>query len=468
MTDPTMGDRGEELTEETAYAGSHWLAQVDDFLRTKPSAEARDAAVRVTADVLAAVVAGSRFDAYHHTWSTVDLPEGDATVLGAGRTTEAVHAASLNGTAAIAQEIEEGHNTGGHVGAGIVAGAFASAEEYDVDGEMLVDAVAKSYELCTRLEYALFTLKARINEDSPWLIRNPHSTWTTVGPAVATALVAQPSGTHAMDALLLGANRSVVSMFDPYREGPPSRNLTAGASAATGVLVGKLATSGFRGSASTIQRIYEPFETIVEGGFTSRFDELGSRWTITEAYFKPYPSCRYTHPPLDALRDLDADVSPDEVAAIKVETYANAVDMDHRHPTTPTGAKFSIPYVLATYLHRGIPTFDDFSPEAIADPAVQATAECVTLCIDEDFQRRFPEDWGARVTVMYEDGRTESAERRYPRGDYRESIDDASFIDRLEATLDTGISASDSRSTAETLLDVHNRSAREVGDLLMG
>ena len=468
MTDPTMDDRGEEPPEETGIEGAHWLGLVDGFLRTTPSAEAREAASRVTADVLAAIVAGSRFDDYHRTWSTVELPDGDATVLGTDRTTEAVHAAVLNGTAAIAQESEEGHNTGGHVGAGIVAGAFASAEEYDVDGAVLVDAVAKSYELCTRLEHALFTLKARINDDSPWLIRDPHSTWTTVGPAVATALVAHPSGSSAMDAFLLGANRSVVSMFDPYREGPPSRNLTAGASAATGVLVGKLATSGFRGSASTIQRIYEPFETLVDGGFTARFDELGSRWTITEAYFKPYPSCRYTHPALDALRDLDAEVSPDEVTAIEVETFANAVDMDHRHPTTPTGAKFSIPYVLATYLHRGIPTFEDFSPEAIEDPAVQATADGITLRIDEDFERRFPEDWGARVHVVFADGRTESAARRYPRGDYRDPISDEAFIDRLEATLAVGLSATDHRSAAEALLDVNNRSARDVGDQLQG
>ena len=468
MTDPTMEDHDGEPTEDTGIDAAQWLEQVDDFLHTSPSGAAREAASRVTADVLAAIVAGSRFDDYQHTWSTVDLPEGEATVIGTDRTTEAVHAAALNGTAAIAQEIEEGHNTGGHVGAGIVTGAFASAEEYDVDGEVLVDAVAKTYELCTRLEYALFTLKARINEDSPWLIRNPHSTWTTVGPAVATALVKQPSGTHAMDAFLLGANRSVVSMFDPYREGPPSRNLTAGASAATGVLIGKLATSGFRGSASTIDRIYEPFETLVEGGFSAQFDDLGSRWTITEAYFKPYPSCRYTHPPLDALRDLDDDVSPDEVTAIEVDSYANAVDMDHQHPTTSTGAKFSIPYVLATYLHRGIPTFDDFSPEAIADTAVQATADSVTLRLDEEFQQRFPEDWGARVTVVFEDGRTESAERRYPRGDYREPIDDMAFIDRLENTIAVGSTASDHRSIAEALLDVRSRSARAVGKLLRG
>ncbi len=466
MTDPTMDNRDEVLDDAAGTSDARWQQLVDAFLQGTPPVEARKAATRVVADVIAAAVAGSQFDDYPPVWSTVNLPNGEATVLGTNRTTDAVHAAGLNGTAAIAQEIEEGHNTGGHVGAGIVTGAFASAEDYDVDGEVLIDAVAKSYELCTRIEHALFALKAHINEDSPWLLRNPHSTWTTVGPAVATSLVAHPSGTHAMDAFLLGANRSVVSMYDPYREGPPSRNLTAGASAATGVLIGKLASAGFAGSPSTIQRIYEPFETLVDGGFTERFDELGERWTVTEAYFKPYPSCRYTHPPLDALRDLGTGVNPEGITAIDVETFANAADMNHRHPTTPTGAKFSIPYVLATFLHRGVPTFDDFSPESIADPVVQETADCVSISIDDDFEQRFPADWGARVRIVYEDGRSESAERRFPRGDYREPFDDAAFLDRLETILAVGLSNPDTRTVADALLAIQDRPVRELGEQL--
>ncbi len=464
MSDPARSDREVDAGHE--LADHRWLRQIESFLQDSPTAAARDAGVSVIADVLAATVAGSRYDGYESVWSSAELPAGDATVLGTSRTTDAVHAAGLNGTAAIAQEIEEGHNTGGHVGAGIVSGGFAAAEAADADGADLVDAVVHAYELCTRLERALFVLKSMINEDTPWLIRNPHSTWTTVGPAVAASLARNPSGEHAMDAFLLGANRAVVSMYDPYREGPPSRNLTAGTSAATGVLVSTLAQAGMVGSPATIATIYEPFDSLLEDGFTATFDELGARWSITEAYFKPCPSCRYTHAPLDALRELDREVDPAEVDAIEVETYANGVDMGHRHPSTPTGAKFSIPYVLATYLHRGDPTFEHFEPAAIADTDVQATADRVSVEFDEAFERRFPEDWGARVTVAFDDGTQTSAERRYPRGDHRDPIDDAAFNQRLETTLAVGRPDGDVESMTDALLDINARAVRDVGAIL--
>jgi len=68
----------------------------------------------------------------------------EASILGTDRRVALPQAAMTNTAAAIAQEVEEGHNTGGHVGAGIVAGGLAAAEANDVDdGEAFVDA-------CTR------------------------------------------------------------------------------------------------------------------------------------------------------------------------------------------------------------------------------------------------------------------------------------------------------------------------------
>lgn len=463
--DLTPSMAGDRPMSNSTPSPDRWLDQIDSFVGSTPPDSARAAGARVVSDVLAATVAGSRFDGYLDTWSSIELPDGPSTVLGTARTTDAISAAGLNGTAAISQEIEEGHNTGGHVGAGIVVGGFAAAEAVDASGRDLVDAVTIAYEICTRLEHALFSLKAMINDESPWLIRNPHSTWTTVGPALAASLVIDPEGGSAMEAFLLGANRSVVSMYDPYREGPPDRNVTSGASAATGVFLSRLARAGLPGSPDTINTVYHPFEDILPDGFEASFDDLGARWSVTEAYFKPYPSCRYTHAPLDALCDIDVEIDPATVTAIEVATYANAVDMANKHPTTPTGAKFSIPYVLATYLHRGIPTFEDFLPESIADPAVQATADLVELSVDDDFERRFPEDWGARVCVTVGDGSTLTAERRFPRGDHREPIDDDAFADRLATILSVGL---DDRvdEAVTALLDIETDSAREVGSKL--
>jgi len=63
------------------------------------------------------------------------------------------------------------------------------------------------------------------------------------------------------------------------------------------------ALAGLEGSRAAIEEVYDPFEELLPDGFASQFETLGEEWAIAEHYFKPYPSCRYTHPPLDALRE---------------------------------------------------------------------------------------------------------------------------------------------------------------------
>jgi 2-methylcitrate dehydratase PrpD len=442
-----------------------WEASVFSFLEEPVPEAVMERGGTTVADVLASTVAGGATPPYDGTWAAMDLPDGPATVLGTARRTDPVQAATLNGAAAIVQEAEEGHNTGGHVGSGVVVGALAMAEAADADGETLVESVVRAYEVCARMEAAMFAMKDRINDAVPWLVRNPHATWTTVGPALAGALAAGAGGSAAREAFRLAANRAVVSMDDPYAAGPPSRNLTAGASAGVGVTMAQFARAGMPGSGDVVRSVYDPFDGDVGGGFTERFADLGARWAVTENYLKPYPSCRYTHPPLDALREL-GDVDPGRVERVVVDTYANAADMAHQHPETRTGAKFSIPYVLARYLVSGSVSLADFEPERVAEPAVQELAGRVAVCEDDGFEAAFPEDWGARVTVHLADGRSLAGERAYPRGDHRDSLDDETLAAKLDELLSLGLPDDRVAGARGALTDIRDRSARSVGAAL--
>jgi len=142
--------------------------------------------------------------------------------------------------------------------------------------------------------------------------------------------------------------------------------------------------------------VYDPFEALLPDGFARQFETLGKEWAIAEHYVKPYPSCRYTHPPLDALREaIDGQaVDPADVEAATVATFANATDMSHAEPETMTAGKFSAPYVLATYLCRGSVDLDHFTVEALADETVRSVAARVELCEDDAYETAFPESWG--------------------------------------------------------------------------
>ncbi|MEM4782692.1 MAG: MmgE/PrpD family protein [Halalkalicoccus sp.] len=454
------------MATDTPTPVREWEARVFDFLEAPIPEEVLERGEDTVADVLAATVAGSAAEPYVEVWEATDLPPGPATVVGTDRTTAPVQAATLNGTAAIVQEIEEGHNTGGHVGAGIVVGALAMAEQADADGETLVESCVRAYELCARLERAIFAMKARLNRAVPWLLRDPHSTWTTVGPAVAGALCADPDPAVAQNAFRLGANRAVISMDDPYEAGPPSRNVTAGTSAGVGVAMAQLAIAGLPGSGHAVAAVYDPFADLLPEGFGTLFDDLDEQWAISENYFKPYPSCRYTHAPVDALREIDREFRPEEIDRIVVETYANAADMAHTDPETLTSAKFSIPYVLARYLYSGDVALKHFSPEAIADESVQELANRVEVRAAEEFDNAFPEDWGARVTVALRDGDLVSAERAYPRGDYRDPILDDEFADRLESLLTYRLRDSNYERACDVVRSPSAFDACELGETL--
>lgn len=454
------------VTDTEPVPVAEWETRIFRFLDQPIPNPVLEHGEKTVADVLTAMVAGSAVKTYSQAWDDIDLPHGESSVVGTDRTTDPVQAATLNATAAIVQEIEEGHNTGGHVGAGIVAGALAMAEHTDASGETLVESCVRTYEVCTRLEEAIFTMKARINDAVPWLIRNPHSTWTTVGPAVAGVLCAGSDPQTVRETLRLAANRAVVSMHDPYEGGPPSRNLTAGASAGVGVMMAQMARAGVPGSASAMTAVYDPFEELLPKGFTQLFEDLGEEWAITKNYFKPYPSCRYTHAPLDAVRDLERDIEPEDIDCILVETYANAADMNHTRPETLTGAKFSIPYILARYFHSGEVELDHFSSDAIEDEDVQQLADKVEVRATDEFESVFPEYWGSRATMFPKDGGPVSAERAYPRGDYRDPIPDDEFDAKLASLLAYGLPVNSHDAAIEVIQSLSRRSAREIGDVL--
>lgn len=447
----------------TSEAVRQWEANLYEFLETPVPDSVLNAGCRVVMDVLAASVAGSTSSPQR---AAIDapLPEGESSVLGTTAQRHPTSSALLNTAAVMTAEIEEGHNKGGHVGASVVAGAIGAAEAADCTGRDFLEACIKSYELCVRLEYAIFAMKNQINDAIPWLLRDPHSTWTTVGPALTAAQCLGADSDGIRETFRTAANLAVVSMHDPYAEGAESRNFTAGYSAQAGVSAAYVAMAGIRGSATAIATVYDPFQLLLDTGeFDQLFAELGSVWEIERAYFKHTPSCRYTHPPLDALEELDPKtIDPLSIESIVVHTYANGADMAHSSPQTMTSAKFSIPYVLARRLVAGPLGLADFEPAAISDSQSQALADRVTVQQSTTFDEVFPDRWGARVEVTLDSGKTLSASREWPAGDYRDPMAESDLDSLCERLFSTALSPNRAAEAVETCRRLPDVTVRDV------
>jgi 2-methylcitrate dehydratase PrpD len=137
--------------------------------------------------------------------------------------------------------------------------------------------------------------------------------------------------------------------------------------------------------------------------------DLGSRWEILETgvSVKLYPSCAATHPPLDALFDLQRreGFTAADVEAIDVEVDSMTPRLlIHPSPATGLEAKFSMPFCAAAALVYGRLDIGTFDGEHIRNPEVQALLPRVTLRANTAFDAAAPLSQ-ARVTVRLSGGR---------------------------------------------------------------
>lgn len=413
-------------------------------------------AVWTVVDVVAAAAAASSWPELRTAAERFPLAPGTATLLGLGREASPPHAVLFNTTLAIAQEIEEGHNQGGHVGASVVTAALAAAEEAGAPGRQVVSSVWKAYEVTARVEAAFMSVRARLAQAAPWVMRNPHSTWAVLGAALAAALVRGLPAEALREVWRMGLNTAVINMWDPFADGPSARNFTAGLSAQTGVTIAQMAEAGVVGSEQACLRVLGAARDLVGEALEESFAGLGREPEILRNYFKFAPSCRHTHAPLDALASIRDRVDVDQIERIDVGTYSSAVPMSHQRAVNATSGKFSIPYCLAACLVLGRVDFDAFTPDRLASPAIAALAERVFVQADPEFDRRFPDRWGARVTVTHRDGRQVSAETDLPTGDWRHGVTEQALAAKWRWTLAQRYPVDRARAIVDAWLELEN------------
>ena len=130
-----------------------------------------------------------------------------------------------------------------------------------------------------------------------------------------------------------------------------------------------------------------------------------------ETTFKPYPCCKGLHAAIDGVLQLRMEhaIDPAQVAEVIVGAYEKLVRMhDIYEPATAMAAQFSIPYVVATALMRGVPDVAAFSDKSIREKKVLALARKVRLVVDRGVARHFPAHEPSKVTIRLKNGKSYS------------------------------------------------------------
>ena len=101
--------------------------------------------------------------------------------------------------------------------------------------------------------------------------------------------------------------------------------------------------------------------------------ELGRTFEGEGVSFKPWPSCRFTNPYVDATLKIvnEYDILPRDIAEIRAHYEADNVRnccepfAARRRPRSPPEAKLSLPFTIAMAVVLRKMEIGDFSPEKI-------------------------------------------------------------------------------------------------------
>jgi len=425
-----------------------------------------NAAKYLTLDWLGSAIAGTRTEPGRKLLDYAAAQEGrGATVIGLGAERNADLAALVNGGLSHIVEMDDLHRASVlHPAAPVIPAALAVAEREGRSGLDLLTAVALGYEVAIRIGEAVGRSHYRF-----W-----HNT-ATCGVFGSTAAAGWLLGLNREQMVwaLGNAGTMAAGLWEFIADGAMSKHLHAGRAASCGLLAADLARRGFTGA----RRILEGERGFFAATSSDARPELVTQglapgmadYKITGVSIKPYPSCRHTHPAIDAalaLRERHA-LRPNLIARVWVETYRAALDLtDNPAPATPYAAKFSLQYCVACALARGRVALDDFEPQALEDEAVRWLMGSVSVRLSEELDGRYPREWPARVRIALADGRELAQLVQVPKGDPENPLSEA----ELEGKFRTLVAGTHYEQAASALIERVKRLERleRARDLLAG
>jgi 2-methylcitrate dehydratase PrpD len=306
-----------------------------------------------------------------------------------------------------------------HTGAVTVPAVFALAAGRDLPGETLLRAVLYGFESTCRVGMAV----------GPGHYKIWHNTATCgpYGSAMAAATILDLDDEQTMHALGNAGTQSG-GVWEFLKTGAMSKHLHAGRAAEAGVVAAELAELGFTGPPAILEGPTGFFAgACPDPDPDAILRDPEAPWQVHLTSIKPWPSCRHTHPVIDASLALAGQIDLSAIAAIDVTTYAAAIDVcDRPVANSDYEAKFSLQHCAAAALQRGNMDFAAFGDEARATAAPLAAK--VRVSAAEPFATSYPVAWGAGISVELTDGSRVESVKPQCKGDPEAALSDDEMI----------------------------------------
>lgn len=349
---------------------------------------------------------GCTYEAAHLPWSRQAVALARKTtpgtrILGTDLVVHPYDAAFANGVMGHGLVREDMHaGSICHHGVVIWPALLALAEGNAISGDRLLRSAVVAYEAGAKIGRALF------NAELARLFR-PTGLVSAIGAALGGGLMLGLSEEELISAMSLAANTSSGLNQWPH-SGSGEMFFHPGFAARNAVTVVLLAKADAQAS-----------EDILEGeaGLFAAFKRASappiSLFTgapeILEVYNKPAPACNFAQTACQAAIAVarEAGAKPTDIEGVEVRVSHAAYNYpgcNFQGPfQRPLQAKMSIQYGVAAVLISG--ELAECNYARIDDPATQRLIDMMTLEIDEDFTKAFPQQQGSSVAIRLKGGR---------------------------------------------------------------
>ena len=413
-----------------------FFTEIDKIAKHDVPAEVMDRAKRSLLDYLAVTCAGVFFQKGKlKKYFDFACPEkGDFKAVGTGENLALKEAVFLNGLNAHALDFDDGTNSGIiHLGSPIFSLLLPLAQRYGTTIGNLLKATIIGYE-------ASYTLAVSIQPKHKALGYHATGTCGTIGATLAAAYMlgfSEEERYHAFATACVSAS----GMLKVLDDGSELKPYNVAKTALLSLTSLQLAKAGFKGHSDPLGG-YRGFLKMMTGdeNIPIKPTLLNGSYAIMKSYTKPYASCRYTHPPVEAAIHLrnQFGLKPEDVEQIKVATYNLAVSgHEHTDIKGAYSAKMSTPFSTAVALIYGKAGLQEFSEDNLANPIVKSLTKKVQVVADDEMSRVFPAKQSAMVTIKTSDN-TYSKRVDFPKGEPENPMTETEFRERYEALMSFG------------------------------
>jgi 2-methylcitrate dehydratase PrpD len=377
----------------------------------------------------------------------------------------AVNAAFANAACAHALDMDDGHRFAAlHPGTVIIPAALAATELSGGTTKEFIAGVVAGYEVMIRIGMA-------INPSS--LNRGFHATGITgpFGAVAAAANVMKLSREETIGALGLGGLQgSGLLQVNHDVEGAKVKPINPARAAMSGLFSCILAQKGAKGPLNIFEGEDGFFKAVtdeVKRDLLTR--ELGKEFEICNTYIKFYAACRHAHACIDAAMEAlhQGQIDAAEIGRISVETYPAAIRLAGiTDVTTPSAARFSIPFSVALALVKKDAGADKYSEENVRDKSIQSLSRKVVLSVGDRWEESYPNQRGATVRVIDRKNREWTAEVELAKGEPENPASWDEIYNKFHTNATLLISEKEARKLGEAIMNLENLSLDEFTDIV--